>query len=52
MSWISLELCHDVARIVTVAPSDTVVEAAKRMLESRMSSAVVTVDNKPRGILT
>nr|GMC53603.1 CBS domain-containing protein CBSCBSPB1 [Ipomoea batatas] len=40
------------SKIITVSPSDTVVEAAKKMLEFRMSSAVVTVDDKPRGILT
>ncbi|KAK4493352.1 hypothetical protein RD792_017755 [Penstemon davidsonii] len=39
-------------KIVTVDPSDTVLEVAKKMLEMRSSSAVVTVENKPRGILT
>lgn len=39
-------------RIATVDPSDTVVTAAKRMQEQRTSCAVITVDNKPRGILT
>ncbi|XP_019196538.1 PREDICTED: CBS domain-containing protein CBSCBSPB1-like [Ipomoea nil] len=40
------------SKIITVSPSDTVVEASKKMLDFRMSSAVVTVDDKPRGILT
>ncbi|KAG8388095.1 hypothetical protein BUALT_Bualt02G0089600 [Buddleja alternifolia] len=40
------------SKIVTVDPSDTVLVAAKKMQEFRTSSAVVTVENKPRGILT
>ncbi|KAL2457272.1 CBS domain-containing protein CBSCBSPB5 [Forsythia ovata] len=40
------------SKIVTVAPNDTVLVAAKKMLEFRTSSAVVTVENKPQGILT
>lgn len=44
--------CCGVARIVTVQPSDTVLFAAKKMLDSRTSSAIVTVENKPCGILT
>ncbi|KAG8379443.1 hypothetical protein BUALT_Bualt07G0088900 [Buddleja alternifolia] len=40
------------SKIVTVDPGDTVLAAAKKMLEIRTSSAVVTVENKPRGILT
>lgn len=40
------------SKIATVDPSDTVLVAAKRMQEQRTSCAVVTVDNKPRGILT
>ncbi|PKI43355.1 hypothetical protein CRG98_036251 [Punica granatum] len=40
------------SKIVTVAPTDTVSTAAKKMLESRSSSAIVTVESKPRGILT
>ena len=39
-------------RIVTVDPSDTVLEAAKKMFEVQASSAIVIVENKPRGILT
>ncbi|KHG27053.1 CBS domain-containing CBSCBSPB5 -like protein [Gossypium arboreum] len=42
----------DNPKIVTVSPDDTVLAAAKKMLESRLNSAVVTVENKPRGILT
>lgn len=40
------------SKIVTVSPTDTVVMATKKMLECRTSCAVVTVDEKPRGILT
>ncbi|KAM7483463.1 hypothetical protein LguiB_008046 [Lonicera macranthoides] len=40
------------SKVVTVSPTDTVVMAAKKMLEFRVSSAIVTVDDKPRGILT
>lgn len=40
------------SKIVTVDPSDTVLVAAKKMLEVEASSAIVTVENKPRGILT
>ncbi|PWA90556.1 Cystathionine beta-synthase, core [Artemisia annua] len=40
------------SKIVTVSPFDTVVMATKKMEEFRISSAVVTVDNKPRGIIT
>ncbi|KAL7099299.1 hypothetical protein ACP275_09G074800 [Erythranthe tilingii] len=40
------------SKIVTVDPSDTVLVAAKKMLEIRASCAIVTVENKPRGILT
>ncbi|MFS7971471.1 putative PB1 domain, CBS domain-containing protein [Helianthus anomalus] len=39
-------------KLVTVSPSDTVLMATKTMLESHTSSAIVTVDGKPRGILT
>ncbi|KAL5795290.1 hypothetical protein ACOSQ2_000110 [Xanthoceras sorbifolium] len=40
------------SKIVTVSPTETVLLATKKMLELRLSSAVVTIDNKPRGILT
>ncbi|XP_004138042.1 CBS domain-containing protein CBSCBSPB5 isoform X2 [Cucumis sativus] len=39
-------------KIVTVPPTETVLMATKKMLELRVSSAVVTVDSKPQGILT
>uniref|UniRef100_A0A2P2MA31 Mitogen-activated protein kinase kinase kinase 1 n=1 Tax=Rhizophora mucronata TaxID=61149 RepID=A0A2P2MA31_RHIMU len=39
-------------KVVTVSPSETVLAVAKKMLEFRSSSAVVVVENKPRGILT
>lgn len=35
-----------------MSPTDTVLEAAKKMLESRLSCAIVVVEDKPRGILT
>ncbi|KAG9153654.1 hypothetical protein Leryth_008567 [Lithospermum erythrorhizon] len=40
------------SKIVTVLPSDTVLDASKKMLQSQASAAIVTVENKPRGILT
>ncbi|PSS07660.1 CBS domain-containing protein [Actinidia chinensis var. chinensis] len=40
------------SKIVTVLPTDTVLTATKKMVEHRIGSAVVTVENKPRGILT
>uniref|UniRef100_A0A7N0ZQW7 CBS domain-containing protein n=1 Tax=Kalanchoe fedtschenkoi TaxID=63787 RepID=A0A7N0ZQW7_KALFE len=39
-------------KLVTVAPTETVLMVAKKMLEYRSSSAVITVENKPLGILT
>ncbi|XP_062169556.1 CBS domain-containing protein CBSCBSPB5 [Alnus glutinosa] len=40
------------SKIVTISPTETVLVATKKMLELRLSCAVVTIDNKPRGILT
>ncbi|KAJ7945689.1 CBS domain-containing protein [Quillaja saponaria] len=40
------------SKVVTVSPTETVLMASKKMLELRLSSAVVTVDGKPHGILT
>ncbi|XP_042504193.1 CBS domain-containing protein CBSCBSPB1 isoform X1 [Macadamia integrifolia] len=40
------------SKIVTVSPTDSVLTATKKMLEFRLSSAIVTVGNKPQGILT
>ncbi|KAJ8772400.1 hypothetical protein K2173_027577 [Erythroxylum novogranatense] len=40
------------SKVVTVGPTDTVLDVAKKMLECRSSCAVVVVDNKPQGILT
>lgn len=40
------------SKIVTVSPTDTVLATTKKMLECRISSAIVIVENKPRGILT
>ncbi|KAG1330935.1 CBS domain-containing protein CBSCBSPB1 [Cocos nucifera] len=40
------------SKVVMVSPTDSVLTAAKKMLELKMSSAVVTVENKPQGILT
>ncbi|KAK4766612.1 hypothetical protein SAY87_008254 [Trapa incisa] len=45
-------IISDNSKIVTVAPADTVSTAAKKMLEYQSSSAIVTTENKPRGILT
>lgn len=39
-------------RVVIVSPDDSVLAATKKMLELKISSAVITVENKPRGILT
>uniref|UniRef100_A0A0D9V9P2 CBS domain-containing protein n=1 Tax=Leersia perrieri TaxID=77586 RepID=A0A0D9V9P2_9ORYZ len=39
-------------KVVTVAPTDTVLTASKKMLELKVSSAVVAIENKPGGILT
>lgn len=39
-------------RVVVISPADSVLSATKKMLELKKSSAVVTVENKPRGILT
>ncbi|KAJ7957237.1 CBS domain-containing protein [Quillaja saponaria] len=40
------------SKIVTVTPAETVLMASKKMLELQVSSAVVTIDGKPHGILT
>ncbi|KAL7223892.1 hypothetical protein ACSBR1_025369 [Camellia fascicularis] len=40
------------SKIATVLPTDTVLMAIKKMVEYGMSSAVVAVENKTRGILT
>ncbi|MQL84434.1 hypothetical protein Taro_016935, partial [Colocasia esculenta] len=40
------------SKVVTVSPNDSVLTATKKMLELRLSSVVITIDNKPRGILT
>ncbi|KAI8010683.1 CBS domain-containing protein CBSCBSPB1 [Camellia lanceoleosa] len=40
------------SKIATVSPTDTVLMATKKMVEYGMSSAVVAVENKTRGILT
>ncbi|KAK2662365.1 hypothetical protein Ddye_000939 [Dipteronia dyeriana] len=40
------------SKIVTVSPVETVLSVTKKMLELRLSSAVVTIENKPCGILT
>ncbi|KAI3499586.1 hypothetical protein L1887_35389 [Cichorium endivia] len=45
-------IISDNSKLVTVSPSDTVLIATKKMLECRISSAIVTIDNKPIGILT
>ncbi|KAG8078910.1 hypothetical protein GUJ93_ZPchr0007g3249 [Zizania palustris] len=40
------------SKVVTIAPTDTVLTASKKMLELKVSSAVVAIENKPGGILT
>uniref|UniRef100_A0A0E0JNZ0 CBS domain-containing protein n=1 Tax=Oryza punctata TaxID=4537 RepID=A0A0E0JNZ0_ORYPU len=40
------------SKVVTVAPTDTVLTASKKMLELKVSSAVVAIESKPGGILT
>ncbi|KAJ8634179.1 hypothetical protein MRB53_027515 [Persea americana] len=40
------------SKVACVSPTDSVLTATKKMLELRASSAVVTAENKPRGILT
>lgn len=40
------------SKVVTVSPTDTVLTAAKKMLELKLSCAVVAVENRPKGILT
>ncbi|XP_009359422.2 CBS domain-containing protein CBSCBSPB5 isoform X2 [Pyrus x bretschneideri] len=39
-------------KVLIVSPTDTVLMTTKKMQEMRVSSAVVMIDNKPRGILT
>ncbi|RLN25328.1 CBS domain-containing protein CBSCBSPB1-like [Panicum miliaceum] len=40
------------SKVVTIGPTDTVLTASKKMLELKVSSAVVAIENKPGGILT
>ncbi|CAL9774681.1 unnamed protein product [Musa acuminata subsp. burmannicoides] len=40
------------SKVVTISPTDSVLTATKKMLELKISSAVITVEQKPRGILT
>ncbi|XP_029130860.1 CBS domain-containing protein CBSCBSPB1 isoform X2 [Cajanus cajan] len=40
------------SKVVTVSPTDSVLTTTKKMLELRVSCAVVAVDDKPCGILT
>ncbi|CAL0319841.1 unnamed protein product [Lupinus luteus] len=42
----------DDSKVVTVSPEDSVLIATKKMFELHASSAIVTVNDKPRGILT
>lgn len=39
-------------KVAKVSPTESVYMATKRMQELRMNAAVVTIENKPRGILT
>lgn len=45
-------IIQDSAKVATASPSETVYAAAKKMQELRVSAVIITVDNKPRGILT
>ncbi|KAG9445917.1 hypothetical protein H6P81_012045 [Aristolochia fimbriata] len=45
-------ILSDNPKLVTVSPTDSVLSAAKKMHEVRLSSAVIAVENKPKGILT
>ncbi|GLU18549.1 hypothetical protein SLE2022_348430 [Rubroshorea leprosula] len=47
-----LTIIEDNSKVVRVSPTETVLSVTKKMLESKVSCAVVTVENKPRGILT
>ncbi|XP_051119673.1 CBS domain-containing protein CBSCBSPB5-like isoform X1 [Andrographis paniculata] len=49
---ISTIISEENSKFVMVDPSETVLVAAKKILELRASCAVVTVEGKPRGILT
>ncbi|KAL6616630.1 hypothetical protein ACP70R_038900 [Stipagrostis hirtigluma subsp. patula] len=40
------------SKVATVGPTETVLTASKKMLELKVSSAVVAIENKPGGILT
>lgn len=40
------------SKVATVAPTDTVLTASKKMLDLKVSCAVVAIENKPGGILT
>ncbi|KAJ8480413.1 hypothetical protein OPV22_024140 [Ensete ventricosum] len=40
------------SKFITVSPTDSVLTATKRMFELKVSSAIVTIENKPQGILT
>ncbi|OAY86065.1 CBS domain-containing protein CBSCBSPB5 [Ananas comosus] len=39
-------------KVVSISPTDSVLTATKKMLELKISSAVVTIEKKPKGILT
>lgn len=41
-----------VFRIAILSPSDSVLNATKKMVELRSGSVIIAVDNKPQGILT
>ncbi|THU50499.1 hypothetical protein C4D60_Mb06t20860 [Musa balbisiana] len=40
------------SRVVTVSPTESVLSATKKMVEFQMGSAIITIGNKPIGILT
>ncbi|WOK96630.1 hypothetical protein Cni_G05337 [Canna indica] len=45
-------IIQDNSKVVMISPTDSVLTATKKMLESKTSSAIITAENKPRGILT
>ncbi|XP_068665119.1 CBS domain-containing protein CBSCBSPB1-like isoform X1 [Aristolochia californica] len=45
-------IISDNPKLVTISSTNSVLSAAKKMHEFRLNSAVITVENKPSGILT
>ncbi|EFJ25849.1 hypothetical protein SELMODRAFT_149040 [Selaginella moellendorffii] len=45
-------LINENTKVATVSPSDTVLTATRKMREFRVNSVIITINNKPQGILT